>query len=55
MTTPNKLGKGIILSCKIHMVEEGTFSRGPKGGGKEELGEEKWVSLNTMSLRKTKI
>ena len=41
MTTPNKLGKWIILSCKIHMVEEGTFSRGPKGGGKKELGEEK--------------
>ena len=45
----------IILSCKIHMMEEGTFSRGPKGRGKEELGEEKWVSLNTMSLKKTKI
>ena len=41
MTTPNKLEKWIILSCKIHMVEEGTFSRGPKGGGKKELGEEK--------------
>ena len=35
------------------MVEEGTFDGGPKGGGKEELGE--WVSLNTLSLRKTKI
>ena len=40
MTTPNKLGKWIILSCKIHMVEEGTFNGGPKCRGKEELGEE---------------
>ena len=37
--TKNKLGKNIILSCKIHMVEEKTLSRDPKGGGKEELGE----------------
>ena len=37
------------------MMEEETFEGGPKGGGKEELGEEEWVSLNTMSLRKTKI
>ena len=37
------------------MVEEETFEGGPKGGGKEELGEEEWVSLNTLSLRKTKI
>ena len=37
------------------MVEEETLGRGPKGGGKEELGGEKWVSLNTLSLRKTKI
>ena len=37
------------------MVEEGTLDRGPKGGGKEELGEGEWVSLNTLSLRKTKI
>ena len=37
------------------MVEEETLDRGPKGGGKEELGEEEWVSLNTLSLRKTKI
>ena len=40
MATPNKLGKGIIHSCNIHTVEEETFGRGPKGGGKEELGEE---------------
>ena len=40
MTTPNKLGKRIIPSCKIHIVEEETLGRGPKGGGKEELGEE---------------
>ena len=38
------------------MVEKKeTLGRGPKGGGKEELGEEEWVSLNTLSLRKTKI
>ena len=36
------------------MVEEETLSEGPKGGGKEELGEGKWVSLNTLSFRKTK-
>ena len=53
--TKNKLGKLIILSCKIHMVEEKTLEGGPKGGGKEELGEEEWVSLNTLSLKKTKI
>ena len=53
--TKNKLRKGIILSCNIHIVEEETLGRGPKGGGKEELGEEEWVSLNTLSLKKTKI
>ena len=37
------------------MVEEETLEGGPKGGGKEELGREEWVSLNTLSLRKTKI
>ena len=37
------------------MVEEGTLDRGPKGGGKEELGEGEWVLLNILSLRKTKI
>ena len=36
-------------------MEEETLGGGPKGGGKEELGEEEWVSLNTLSLRKTKI
>ena len=51
----NKLRKEIILSCNIHTVEEETLGRGPKGGGKEELGEEKWVSLNTLSLKKIKI
>ena len=40
MTTPNKLWKEIIPSCKIHMVKEETLGRGPKGGGNEELGEE---------------
>ena len=33
----------------------GTLDGGLKGGGKEELEEGKWVSLNTLSLRKTKI
>ena len=37
------------------MVEEETLEGGPKGGGKEELGEKEWVSLNTLSLKKTKI
>ena len=36
-------------------MEEETLGRGPKGGGKEELGEEEWVSLNTLSLKKTNI
>ena len=40
MATPNKLGKEIIPSYKIHMVKEETLGRGPKGGGKEELGGE---------------
>ena len=53
--TKNKERKWIIPSCNIHTVEEETLGRGPKGGGKEELGEEEWVSLNTLSLRKTKI
>ena len=36
----NKLGKGIIPSCKIHTVEEETLDGGPKGGvEKKELGE----------------
>ena len=37
------------------MVEKETLEGGPKGGGKEELGEEEWVSLNTLSLKKIKI
>ena len=40
MATPNRLGKWIISSCNIHMVEEETLGRGPNGKGKEELGEE---------------
>ena len=36
-------------------MEEETLDRGPKGGGKEELGEGKWISLNTLSIKKTKI
>ena len=34
-----QLGKEIILSCKIHMVEEETLDGGPKGEGKEKLRE----------------
>ena len=30
-----QLGKGIIPSCKSHVVEEETLAGGPKGGGKE--------------------
>ena len=37
------------------MVEEETLEGDPKDGGKKELGEEEWASLNTLSLRKTKI
>ena len=37
------------------MVEEETLEGGLKGGGKEELGEKEWASLNTLSLKKTKI
>ena len=37
------------------MVEEGTFDKGPKGEGKEVLGEGEWVSFNSLSFRKTKI
>ena len=37
MVTKKKKGKGIIPSCKIHMVEEEIVEGGPKGGGKEEL------------------
>ena len=37
------------------MVEEGTLDGSLKGGGKEELGEGEWVSLNTLSLKKTKM
>ena len=36
-------------------MEEGTLDGGPKGEWKEELGDGKWVSLNTLSLRMTKI
>ena len=37
------------------MVEEETLEGGPKGEGKKELREEEWVTLNTLSLKKTKI
>ena len=36
-------------------MEEEILGRGPKDGGKEELEEEEWVSLNILSLKKTKI
>ena len=49
----NKLGKGIILAYKIHMVE--TLDRGTKSGVEKKLGEGEGVSLNTLSFRKTKI
>ena len=39
-TQKNKLEKGITPSCNIHTVKNETFSSGPKGGRKEELGEE---------------
>ena len=32
----NQLGKEIILSCKIHTVEEETLGGGPKGGGNKK-------------------
>ena len=34
-----QLRKWIIPPCKIHMEEKGTLDGGPKGRGKEELGE----------------
>ena len=37
------------------MVEKETLGGGPKGGGKEKLEEGEWASLNTLSLKKTKI
>ena len=37
------------------MMEDETLGGGPKGGEREELGEGEWVSLNTLSFRKTKI
>ena len=38
--TTQKVSQGNGLpSCKIHMVEEETLDRGPKGGGKKKLGE----------------
>ena len=40
-TQKKQLGKRIIPSCKIHMVKEETLEGCPKGGGKEELREEK--------------
>ena len=36
-------------------MEEEILDGSPKSGGKEELGEREWVSLNTLSLKKTKI
>ena len=32
----NKLGKRILPSCKIHIMEEEILDGGPKGGGKEK-------------------
>ena len=53
--TKNKLRKWIIPLSKIHMVEEETVGRDPKGVGKEELGEEEWVTFNSLNLKKTQI
>ena len=36
-------------------MEKETLGKGPKVGWKEEIGEEERVSLNTLSLKKTKI
>ena len=36
-------------------MEEETLGGGRKGGGKEEIREGEWISLNTLSLKKTKI
>ena len=36
-------------------MEEWTLDGGPKGGGKEELGEVEWILLNTLNLKKIKI
>ena len=33
----NRLGKEIILSCKIHMVGEENLDGGPKGEGRVSL------------------
>ena len=54
-TQKKQLGNGITPSCKIHMVKEETLEGGPKGGGEEELGEEEYVSLNILTLKKIKI
>ena len=32
MKMENRLGKGIILACKIYIVEEEAFNGRPKGG-----------------------
>ena len=37
------------------MIEEGTLNGGRMGGGKEKIGEGELISLNNLSLRKTKI
>ena len=36
-------------------MEEKTLGRDLKGGGKEELEEKEWVSLNNLNLKKMKI
>ena len=38
-TQKNKLKKGIIPSYKIHVMEEETLGKRPKGGRKEKLRE----------------
>ena len=34
-----QLKKEIIPPCKIHMMKDEILDRGPKGGGKKEIGE----------------
>ena len=44
-----------MATQKIVRERDYTFMQDSYGGGKEELGEEEWVLLNTLSFRKTKI
>ena len=51
----NKLEKEIVLACNNHLVED-AFDGGSKGRVEKKNSEKgKWVSLNILTLRKTKI